>query len=184
MENLDHSLFYLINTLGSTSWLDIFFPAITDLHKSPYFALIVVPLFLGFFIKDYGKRGLLLFFGLIVCLGLSDFTGGQIKKYFQRARPGDNPEIHAVVKAPYSGFSFVSNHATNLFAMATYTSFFVPVLAIPTFAVAGLVAYSRVYNGVHYPGDVFFGAMLGILIAYLICRLIVYFSNRGRTRWF
>lgn len=183
MENLDHQLFYIINTLGSNSWFDIFFPAITDLHKSHYFALFVVPFFLGFFIWKYGKRGIIIFIGLIFCLGLSDFIGAQIKNTVQRSRPGDTAGVKAIVRSPYGGYSFVSNHATNLFAMATYSSFFVPVLAWPTFIVAGLIAYSRVYNGVHYPSDVFGGALLGAFIAYLTCLMINYFMKK-KLPWF
>ncbi len=184
MGNLDRSLLYLINTLGSTHWLDLFFPAVTDLHKSPYFALLVVPLFLGLFLWHYKKKGLWIFLGLILCLGLTDFTGGQIKKAVGRPRPGDTADVGVTVRSAYGGFSFPSNHASNLFALATYSSYFVPQLSWPTFMIASLVAYSRVYNGVHYPSDVLFGAFLGILIGYLSCLCINRFFRWKDGRWY
>ncbi len=184
MENLDRALLYLINTLGSTQWLDIFFPTITDLHKSPYFAMIVIPLFLGLFIAKYRRHGVWIFFGLILCLGLSDFTGNQIKKSVQRSRPGDTAGVQVIVRAPYGGFSFVSNHATNMFALATYATYFVPPLALPTYGLAFLVGYSRVYNGVHYPSDVAMGALLGILFGHFCSLAVNYFLKVKEHRWY
>lgn len=184
MQNLDRSLLYLINTLGSTQWLDVFFPAITDLHKSPYFALVVIPLFLGLFLWHHKKKGLWLFLGLTLCLGLTDFSGAQIKKAVGRLRPGDAAGVEVTVRSPYGGFSFPSNHASNLYALATYSSFFVPQLYWPTFIIAFLVAYSRVYNGVHYPSDVFFGAFFGILIGYLSCLTMNQFFRWKDGRWY
>ena len=184
MENFDHTLLYFINTFGSNQWLDIFFPAITDLHKSPYFAFIVVPFFLCLFIWKYRKYGLWIFLGLIFCLGLSDFLGGQIKKNVQRSRPGDTFGVEVIIRAPYGGYSFVSNHATNMFSLATYSSFFIPQLSLPTFALASLIAYSRVYNGVHYPSDVVGGAFLGILFGYLCSLGVNYFLKVKARRWY
>ena len=183
MENLDRALLYLINTLGSTRWLDIFFPAITDLHKSPYFAMLVIPFFLGLFFWQHKKKGLWIFLGLILCLGVADFSGNQIKKNVQRSRPGDTAGVEVIVRSPYGGYSFASNHATNLFALATYSSYFVPQLTWPTFVLASLIAYSRVYNGVHYPSDVLFGAFLGVLIGYLGCFCMKRFFRWKEGRW-
>ena len=148
---------------------------ITDLHKSPYFAIVIIPFFLGLFLWKYKKRGVWLFLGLIFCLGLSDWTGNQIKKNVRRLRPGDTIGIEVTTRSPYGGYSFVSNHAANMFALATYSSFFVPPLTLPVFSLAFLVAYSRVYNGVHYPSDIFFGALLGILLGCLCSRGLNYF---------
>lgn len=184
MENLDRTLLYYINTLGSTPWLDPFFLSITDMHKSTYFAFIVIPFFLGLFIWKYGKRGIWIFLGLLFCLGLSDFTGSQIKKSVHRLRPGDAIGVEVTIRAPYGGYSFVSNHATNMYALATYSSFFIPPLTIPVFTIATFVAYSRIYNGVHYPSDVFFGALLGILFGYLCSQSLNYFLKVSLRKWY
>ena len=50
-----------------------------------------------------------------------------------------------------------------MFTFATYTTVFFPVAAVPCYALAIIVAYSRVYNGVHYPSDVMAGAFMGII---------------------
>lgn len=94
-----------------------------------------------------------------------------MKKNFERARPFQNSELNVIQRSPAHGFSFVSNHATNIFAFATFVSILVPQFIIPLFLVAVLVSYSRVYNGVHYPSDVLVGAMFGILIALVFARV-------------
>ena len=69
-----------------------------------------------------------------------------------------------LLEAP-STFSFPSGHATVAFASATILALAVPRLRWPLFALAALIAFSRVYVGVHYPGDVLAGAVLGVGIA-------------------
>ena len=163
----DHALLHFINTTTANSWFDVFFPAITDLHKTLIFNLVIYPLFLGLFYWKYKKNGLVLFVGLLLCLGMTDFSGNIIKQNILRPRPGDTPGVEVTVRSPYGGYSFLSNHAANMFALATYSSFFIPVLKVPTYLAAILTSYSRVYNGVHYPTDVLAGALLGTFWALL-----------------
>ena len=69
-----------------------------------------------------------------------------------------------LLEAP-STFSFPSGHATVAFACATVLALAVPRLRWWLYALAALIAFSRVYVGVHYPGDVLVGALLGVAIA-------------------
>ena len=62
---------------------------------------------------------------------------------------------------PTSG-SFPSGHTASAFAFATAVTADLPQLALPLFGLATVVGYSRVHNGVHYPGDVMAGAVLGL----------------------
>jgi undecaprenyl-diphosphatase len=68
-------------------------------------------------------------------------------------------------------YSFPSGHATVSFACAAVLAAALPRLRVPLFALAALIAFSRVYVGVHYPSDVVGGAALGILIAIALRRL-------------
>ena len=61
--------------------------------------------------------------------------------------------------------SFPSGHATVAFACATVLALAVPRLRVPFFVLAALIAFSRVYVGVHYPFDVLAGAVLGVGLA-------------------
>jgi undecaprenyl-diphosphatase len=67
--------------------------------------------------------------------------------------------------------SFPSGHASSSFACAVVLSRFAPRLTIPLFVLAGLIALSRVYVGVHYPLDILAGAVLGTLLATALLRL-------------
>lgn len=167
--NLDRSLFILINSKWTAPWADQFFPFITDLHKSPLFAFIVVPLLIALFIWRRGtKKGLIIFTFLILSVAASDgFGNWALKKTVQRLRPGDTAGLEVTARTAYGGFSFVSNHATNMFCFASYTSAIFPPAAIPLYGLASLIAYSRVYNGVHFPLDVICGGLLGMFFGLL-----------------
>jgi undecaprenyl-diphosphatase len=180
--NIDYWFLNQINSVWTHPALDVFFVWITDLHKTTYFKIVVVPLVLFLFIRKYKREGVTLFLILLLCLGSNDFIGGRVKHMFDRTRPMLNESVDVLQRSNAGGFSFYSNHSANMFALATYTSHFIPVIKIPLYSLASLVAYSRVYNGVHYPSDIFagslFGYIWGLLFSKLASRLITYLKNR------
>jgi membrane-associated phospholipid phosphatase len=100
-----------------------------------------------------------------------------LRDWIDRRRPPlVYPEPKPLAHVPHSG-SFPSGHATSAFACATVIAWFAPRFAFPAFLLAGAIAWSRVYVGVHWPLDVFGGADLGILIATALLTLV-----RGRPR--
>jgi undecaprenyl-diphosphatase len=86
---------------------------------------------------------------------------------------------------PGSKYGFVSSHSANTFAVYPLLALFIfsafdqskkrlissKKWQITAYVISGLVAYSRVYNGVHWPADVFFGALLGLFIG-KVCILV------------
>jgi undecaprenyl-diphosphatase len=68
--------------------------------------------------------------------------------------------------------SFPSGHAATSFACALVLARFAPRLTIPLFILAALIAFSRVYVGVHYPFDVLAGTALGLAVATALPRLL------------
>lgn len=83
-----------------------------------------------------------------------------------RPRPGVRyPEPPTLVHLPHTA-SFPSGHAASSFACAATLARFVPRrVAVGLYVLAALIAFSRVYVGVHYPLDVIAGAVLGLLVA-------------------
>jgi undecaprenyl-diphosphatase len=180
---LDKSLLLKINREWTTPWADAFFPAITDLHKNPWIFGFMVLIVLATFVRKYRAPGFALFFVLLLALGSTDLIGNHaFKKNFARARPGDTIPAIAIVRSPYGGYSFTSNHAANMFCLAKYVTEFIPQARLITYSAAALVSYSRVYNGVHYPTDVLGGGVLGWLIGWIYSILVKMIYNRLRKR--
>jgi membrane-associated phospholipid phosphatase len=96
-----------------------------------------------------------------------------VKPAWRRNRPTRSPDRAAAreLRMPTS-LSFPSGHSASAFAFATGVGSRLPMVAMPIHAAAGLVAYSRVHTGVHYPGDVVVGSMLGTALAQLTSRAI------------
>lgn len=128
----------------------------------------------------FKKNALYIFPIITLLILLSDQTSVHLfKNVFMRLRPCHNPDIANlvhVVDGCGGQYGFVSSHATNTFALAV----FIGVLfkkhynwLLPSMLIwAAVVSYSRVYVGVHYPGDILGGAVLGVIIANLVLWLL------------
>lgn len=169
---LDQNFAVWINQTCSNIIFDIFFPIYTDLHKNIYIALSLICLILYSFIRKYKKFGGIHFLFLLLALGTNDFIGSFIKNRVDRQRPFANSQLLITQRsAANPNKSFYSNHASNTFTAAYFVGQLFPQGKIIYFGLAGLVAFSRVYNGVHYPSDVIAGAFVGLLMGFIFIRL-------------
>jgi len=162
---MDTALFLLINRGFHHPILDSAMVFITD-----WSYLLLIALLIPLFVSDR-RRGLFLFLTAALGFFAADGIGGLLKHIIERPRPCQVlPEARLVVSCLHS-FSFPSGHAATSFAAASLIGFYYRNAAVPAFIIAVLVAFSRVYVGVHYPSDVLGGAVLGGAVAGLIISL-------------
>jgi undecaprenyl-diphosphatase len=167
MVELDRNLFLYLNSLHSPFWDNIMWFMSAKLVWIPLYLFIIYLLW-----RKYRGKIWLVFIFAVFAIVMADQLSVFIKNSFHRLRPCRDESISNLVHlvGTYCGgkFGFVSSHAANTFALASLTA---PMLqkrwySISIFVWAALVSYSRIYVGVHYPGDVLGGTILGLLIGF------------------
>ncbi len=138
-----------------------------------------IPLYLGLLFLSYlkfGKKVVIVVLFIVLLISIADRASVELfKNVFERLRPSHNPMLEGLVHlvdGKGGKFGFVSSHAANCFALAVFISLilkskFKYIMPIMLFW-AVLVSYSRVYVGVHYPADLIGGAMLGVVVGFLV----------------
>ncbi len=181
LDAIDREAFLAINGTHAH-----FMDALMEAASSMMLWFPLYAFFLWLILKRHGDKALLWSLPLIALMILCSDKGSVLlfKETVQRLRPCHEPSlqglVHLVYKECGGQFGFVSSHASNHFGIAV---FMIGVLrATPRWGVlalmawAALIAYSRVYLGVHYPGDVLvgglYGAMIGSLAALIFRRFI------------
>lgn len=177
---LDRDVFLFLNSLN-TPWLDSVMPWIT--RTESWIPLYLVLLYLV--IREFRKDSWAILVGIALTIVIADqVTSNLMKPFFERLRPSHDPTLEGLVHIVngYRGglYGFASGHAANTFGV---TTFLVSVLSRYRwmswlFLWAGLMTYSRIYLGVHYPGDILVGAIVGITGALLSLRLTRYLLER------
>jgi len=177
----DEKLLLFINGLH-TPWLDnLMFTLTNGKVWAPLFLITIILIIIKFKWKGVA---VLVGVGLVITLG-DQLSSTLIKPLVGRLRPSHQPHLEGVLHLVnnYKGglYSFVSSHATNSFGVATILWLLIgkQYKWISVFYVWAIIfSFTRIYLGVHYPTDIIAGAILGILIAYIINWLAVKFTPK------
>ena len=185
IENLievDEQLFLYLNNLGTEPWDNLWLLITNKL----FFGSILGVLLLSLVYKKMGWKALIVI--VIITALLITFTDqvtNLFKRGFERSRPCRTEGVmeHMRFIATRCGkYGFFSGHASNSMAVA----FFGGLLLRPYYknliyiliAISLVVAYSRIYIGVHYPLDIFCGALFGASSGFLFSRFTDYILQR------
>ena len=130
-------------------------------------------------IRSYRKESWVVFLAIAVLITLSDqLSSGLIKPLVERLRPTHEPSLEGLLCIVHDcregGYSFVSSHAANSLAFATF-SILLFKNRLYGWVIASwsiLTGFSRMYLGVHYPFDVVCGTILGIGVGFLVYFLL------------
>ena len=182
LESLDQSILLTINSWNSPFLDEVMWIVSGKLTWIPFYFLL---LFL--FMRKAGLKKAGLFVAcLILAVAIADLSSVHLfKEVFLRYRPSHHTlltdQLHFYQCADgglYKGgmYGFVSSHAANFFAVCTFAFLtlrkYYPRIFPYLFFVAVLVAYSRMYLGVHYLSDVLVGGLLGVISALIAYRFV------------
>ena len=184
LDGLDKTLFHLLNGTLSNALFDVIMPIITNQN---YWVFPVLILIFVLILKG-GKRGKIAAGILIISVAATDVIAAQIiKPWVGRLRPSHAmAESINLLVAKGGKYSFVSNHAANMFSAAAVLTYFYSKWNKFLYTMAVIVSLSRIYVGVHYPGDVIIGGLFGYGMAWSVISLWILLKMReikkGR-RW-
>lgn len=182
IKQLDTKLFLYINGKHNSFFDTIMYWASDKLFWIPFYMIIVFII-----IKEYKRQSISILISVGVLIALCDQTASHlIKQLVKRLRPSHEPLLNGLIHLSKAGpggqYGFVSSHSANAFGLATFLILLLPkkynylkwILAFW----ASLVAYSRIYNGVHYPLDVIIAGILGMCLGYIVIKAYLLYQKK------
>ncbi len=184
LKDLDWELFLYLNNLGSSRW-DPFWLLVTD----KWTAIPVYVLLLYLIFKKFGIKGMLITAVLVaVLITATDQLANLFKHAIERPRPCRQEgvmEYSRFIAERCGRFGYFSAHASNSAGVAVFLGIifrsYYSKLIWFLLLWALIVAYSRIYLGVHYPGDILTGMFIGAVLGYLAAMLHRYLMQRFRV---
>lgn len=177
--HIDVALFHFFNGQLANPVFDAVMPVITNTAN---LRLVVAVAVLFWLWKGKNKGRWAVLFAL-AAWGIADFGNSHwIKPIFARPRPCLTlPDVHLLVGCGMT-YSFPSGHAVTTFTIATFLSLVYPRARWVLFSLAGLISYSRIAVGVHYPFDTLAGMVEGAIFGYLFFFLFMKLGQLWRKK--
>ncbi|MBP7184400.1 MAG: phosphatase PAP2 family protein [Saprospiraceae bacterium] len=176
----DVEVFHFINSVIHNQVLDFLLP----LFRDKFFWIPLYVFILSYFYIQHKVKFIYIIILVVVTVFACDsFSSKIMKPTFKRERPCRSQADVRLLVSCGSGYSFTSSHATNHFGLAYV---FTMLFGLKKFRKrhnyyfyiwAFLISFSQVYVGVHYPLDVFFGALFGLLIGFICCSIFNRFAK-------
>lgn len=156
-KRMDNTILRWINVKLRNKTFDKIMPSITSIGDLGIIWIIISVLLITK--KDYRVLGQMILTALVITTIIGE---GIIKNIVKRKRPfyGDDKEL--LISRPIT-YSFPSGHTASSFAVATVFIKTDNAASLEIMLLAGLIAFSRIYLGVHYPSDVIGGVIIGAL---------------------
>jgi undecaprenyl-diphosphatase len=166
---------------------DLFQDAFWWMVSAKWSSLLMVLALVWILLRQNRRHALLVLAMLVLAVLMADqVSSGLIKHLVERLRPTHDPSLESMVHVinGYRGglYGFVSSHAANFFAVSTFLSLVMRQrwVAFSLFTWALLQCYSRMYLGVHYPGDILGGIVVGVLAGWLVWCIMRWIQHRWR----
>ena len=166
---------------------DMFQDALWWMVSAKWSSLLLVLALVWILLHQNRRHALLVLAMIAIAILIADqVSSGLIKHLVERLRPTHDPSLGDAVHIVngYRGgmYGFVSSHAANSFAVATFIALLMRhrLVTCSLFAWAALQCYSRVYQGVHYPGDILGGIVVGVLAGVVVSYLMRWIQRRWR----
>ena len=180
--NIDTSTTIYLNSLHNSLFDSVMLFVSGKLSWVPLYLVLI---FFAYKKAENLKVFLIFLVSVAILITIADQSSVKLfKNVFERLRPCHCEQIrnsiHILNNHCGGQFGFVSSHATNMFALAIFLSLFFKNKTVTILLVvwATIVAYSRIYLGVHYLGDVLGGAILGTVIAFIVYYIFKKISNK------
>lgn len=176
MSRMDRAIYGAVaNT--PTPYLD---DGLRDLTKAANKSLLWLTVAGGLAVFGGAKEKRAALTGVASIAAASMLVNAGVKMIARRDRPDRQPNADDRFVPMPTSTSFPSGHSASAFAFAQGVSAVAPTLSVPLHLAAGAVAYSRVHTGVHYPGDVVAGSLIGIVTGGTVSRILN--GRPGRSR--